>query len=143
MATVGKVVDLPRLLGKKNAQVWHHKLSAYFRAKGLSSYIEGVEKEPTQGDEAESNRARTVRAGSVALDMTGKEDQKDAWEEWRRKENECQGVILQTVNEDLYLDLSDLMSAAAMWAYITKLYALDNAHNDERQRRTRRELDNI
>ncbi|ODN82207.1 hypothetical protein L202_02494 [Cryptococcus amylolentus CBS 6039] len=52
--------------------------------------------------------------------MTGKEDKKNAWEEWRRKENNA-----KTVNEDLYLDLGDMMSAAAMWSSRKEGYVVD------------------
>ncbi|TYJ52530.1 hypothetical protein B9479_006854 [Cryptococcus floricola] len=136
---------IPKLTSLRDVRAWKEATNAYFRTKGLSSIIDGTEKEPsTASSDDAAETQRTTRAGSVMPEFSGsttaKQASKDEWKEWCKREEMAQGVILQTITDDLYQDCQELHTAAEMWTYLTELFSLHSEETSELTRIAERDL---
>ncbi|ODO08209.1 hypothetical protein I350_03798 [Cryptococcus amylolentus CBS 6273] len=71
---------------------------------------------------------------------TAKQASKEEWKEWCKREETAQGVLLQTLAEDLYQDVQRLHTAAEKWTYLIELFSLDSNETSELTRQAGRNL---
>jgi hypothetical protein len=56
-------------------------------------------------------------------------EDKQEWEEWRRRQLKAQGTVRSTVDRGIFIDIVDMTSAIEMWEFLEETMRIDSLEN--------------